>query len=522
MAARRKLPDIDAFGAMLDRAFPAGPLSDVSVNPEPEFETVILAPVSTPTPVSLSVPPSVADFLNEQKTKNSVKVNIPSGNPAKKQTNKPVNYPTIDQTNDPDKQLDTNPDNKPAYYPGNQKDIQQTIKTDNYQAYKPASKPDSQPADNPAISGHPVNHPDRKPVTNQANNKDNYPDNGPGNESVYYPDNSSTTEGANSQVSKPVFYPVNTVDPELWYPFTEKQGKILLYLIQAGGITKREHISTDTGVNIATVKHTLRVLAHEGYINNIQLYTNHSFRGFSYGVNRTMCAEFTERLTGQTIDCPDNQPVNYPANRMARYPARKAVNYPVRKPTYYPINEPDNSPDASFSSSRKELKLTTTENSATEDLLKDPELSYWKEKGINNRKIRDWSEEFQMPIDQVIQSLKYCRYEMVILDQEVEKQISNPMNWFYKIMQRSGVYPKPTNYKSLAEIRAEQMEQAARDLAEARERQVAAEHELAFQKILESPTCEEYQILLQQVSEFAREMGGKALETAMREAFEDN
>ena len=124
-----------------------------------------------------------------------------------------------------------------------------------------------------------------------------------------------------------------------------------------------------------------------------------------------------------------------------------------------------------------------------------------------------------MPVDQVIQSLKFCRYEMVVLNQEEEKQISNPINWFYKIMQRSGVYPKPANYKSLAEIRAEQMEQAARELAEARQRQAAAEQELAFQKIMENPAGEEYQTLLRQVSEFAREMGGKALETAMREVF---
>jgi hypothetical protein len=177
------------------------------------------------------------------------------------------------------------------------------------------------------------------------------------------------------------------------------------------------------------------------------------------------------------------------------------------------------SPQAPFSSSRKEEKLTTAETPDTTDLLKDPELAYWKEKGINTRQLNAWSDEFQMPIDQVIQSLKYCRYEMVVLNLEGEKQISNPMNWFYKIMQRSGLYPKPAGYKSLAEIRAEQMEQAARDLAEARQRQVVAEQELAFQKIMENPTGEEYQALLRQVSEFAKEMGGKALETAMREIF---
>ncbi|MCE1226258.1 MAG: hypothetical protein LWW87_07210 [Geobacteraceae bacterium] len=508
MAAKRKLPDIDAFGAMLDRAFPAGPLSDVAAKPVPEPATPTVAPTPTPPITTVAEPPK------EQNHKSHVKEETTASHPANQQANKPVNYPASNQGKEPTKQQTNKPDNEPVKHQGNK----QTNKPTKYQANESVNTPVSQPVDNPAISGHAANQPASYPVNYQANNVTNKPVHESDNEPVIYPVSGSAIEAVNHQINKPVNYPVNATDPELWYPFTEKQGKILLYLIQAGGITKREHISNDTGVNIATVKHTLRVLAHEGYINNIQLYTNHSFRGFSYGVNRTMCAEFAERLTGQPLDYPDNQPINHPT----KHPIRKPVNYPVRKPAHYPTNEPGSSPDASFSSSKKELNLTTTENHDKADLLRDSELAYWKDKGISNRKINDWAEEFQMSVDQVIQSLKYCRYEMVVLNQEEEKQIAKPDNWFYKIMQRSGVYPKPANYKSLTEIRAEQMEQAAREMAEARERQIAAEQELAFQKILENPAGEEYQALLQQVSEFAREMGGKALETAMREAFKGN
>lgn len=171
------------------------------------------------------------------------------------------------------------------------------------------------------------------------------------------------------------------------------------------------------------------------------------------------------------------------------------------------------------SSCLNDLKPTTNSDAVIEDLLRDPELGYWRDKGVNSRQLNSWSDEFQMPTDQVIQSLKYCRYEMVVLNQEEEKQITNPMNWFYKVMQRTGLYPKPTNYKSLAEIRAEQMEQAAREAADARERQATAERELAFQKILSEPDGSAYQSLLAKVNDFAKEMGGKALEAAMREEF---
>jgi len=171
------------------------------------------------------------------------------------------------------------------------------------------------------------------------------------------------------------------------------------------------------------------------------------------------------------------------------------------------------------SSSLKDLKTTTTKDFSTDDLMKDPELGYWKEKGVNNRQINIWSDEFQMSTEQVVQSLKYCRFEMVVLNLEEERQISNSLNWFYKVLQRSGLYPKPVGYKSLTEIRAEQVEQAAKEAAEARERQATAEKDLVFQSIMSNPDSEEYRRLLVQVSDFSREMGGQALEVAMREIF---
>lgn len=87
-------------------------------------------------------------------------------------------------------------------------------------------------------------------------------------------------------------------------------------------------------------------------------------------------------------------------------------------------------------------------------------------------------------------------------------------------MQRSGVYPKPNGYKSFVEIRAEMMEEAAREAATARERQYKAEGDLAFQKILDNPDSSEYQALYAQVSELSREMGGRMLGLGLREAFD--
>lgn len=366
--------------------------------------------------------------------------------------------------------------------------------TDNNPDNSPDEKPAKHPENTGELSGEKAKHSTKQPDSYPDTSLEYYPANGPGN----YPGNRPALDPDN--------YPVK---PEMWYPFTEKQGRVLLYLIKAGGVAKREHIAEDTGVNIATVKNTLRVLARHGYISNVQVYINHFVRGFSYNLNQHMCSEFAERLTGH--------PINYPAH----YPANSPGGYPAKHPGYRSGGYPANSPGASFSSSRSlEKKLTTTlPQRDPHDYFNDPELAYWKEKGVSMRQVENWASEFSMDPGLVIQSLKFCRYDMVVLNQEEEKKIENPVNWFYRVMTRSGLYPRPTQYKSLAEIRAEEMERIISESSEMRERLAAAERESAFQQMLANPEGEVYQRLLGQVDEFAQSMGGKVLESAMRELF---
>lgn len=301
------------------------------------------------------------------------------------------------------------------------------------------------------------------------------------------------SEPAHEPDNKPVGKPV---DPFLYYPFTQKQGAVILYLIQSGGVGNRDQIAKETGISLATIKHSMRLAAQRGYLANLRTFCFGGRRGFVAELNQSLCGEYLGRFL------PD-------------------LDGSVDAPLYGPV--------ASSSSILKLLKtkkLTTSDRSRhkpveqIEELLADPELGYWRNLGVSAKQVDSWSEEFQMPVNQVVQSLKHCRYEMVVLNKEEKKQISNPVNWFYKVMQKAGLYPKPTGYKSLGTIRAEQMDQAAKEAAEARERQAAAEKELAFHKILSDPEGGTYQSLLDDVSDFAKEVGGKALEAAMREAFE--
>jgi hypothetical protein len=287
----------------------------------------------------------------------------------------------------------------------------------------------------------------------------------------------------------------------IYLPLNENQGRILLFLYEHGqGLTNMEIVCAETAIAYGTARTAIDVLIKEGYVMNKERHNGHSFKGFEYSLNNHLCSLYATRVRGeQSAEQSTWQSIQHSSKQSNKQTVEQTINRTVTP----------------FSS----RSLLDEKPTTAEDLLRDPELGYWKEKGVTNRQIEKWAEEFSMEMEMILQSLKHCRFEMVVLNHEEEKPIANPMNWFYKVLQRAGFYARPADYKSMAELRAEQMELAAREMIEVRERQATAEAELAFQKILADPTGNDYQALLGQVDSFAKDMGGKALETALREAF---
>jgi hypothetical protein len=288
---------------------------------------------------------------------------------------------------------------------------------------------------------------------------------------------------------------------QIYLPLNENQGRILLFLYEQGqGLTNMDTVCEETGIAYGTARTAIDVLMKDGYVTSKDRHNGHSFKGFEYTLNNHLCSLYATRVRGeQSVEQSTWQSIQQSSRQSNNQTTGQTINRTV----------------APFSRS----SLLTEKLTTTEDPLFEPELRYWKEKGVTARQVEKWAEEFSMDIEMVLQSLKHCRFEMVVLNFEEEKPIANPMNWFYKVMQRSGFYPRPAEYKSMAELRAEQMEQAARELSEARNRQAAAEAELSFQQLLADPSSDDYQALLSHVDSFAKDMGGKALETALREVY---
>ncbi len=99
----------------------------------------------------------------------------------------------------------------------------------------------------------------------------------------------------------------------------------------------------------------------------------------------------------------------------------------------------------------------------------------------------------------------------------------------YTVIRKNGFYPKPEVFKTVEQLRAEQMEQARKERENALEkpkeeirRDWKLKREEKFYRMLSDPTCEEYRKCFKELTAFERKLdrGSPAFERAMRRAFE--
>jgi elongation factor P hydroxylase len=398
-------------------------------------------------------------------------------------------------------------DNKPAYNT-----------TNNYPDVEPVNEPVNEPAQHPAKAGYPVNEPVNEPARYAAYEPASEPVHRP----VYGPASEPDNEPAHHIINQPAKYqakhPAKPIEPELWYPYTEKQGRVLLYLITAGGRTKRESISRDTGVNIATVKYSLRVFVKDGFISSTALDVNHTMRGFTYALNPHLCNEYASRILGSEF-VPIFHPANQPASHQARYPAHYPVNGPIFNPDNEPVHYPANKPVHPFSSSSLYEKTTTKTGPGNENILTGAIGAFWEEEGLSESQASKWCQQFEVEPTVMKLQLEWARFDLENNGRRIDVK-KDAVSWFFGHLRTTGgSFPRPVNYRSPAELRAEAVEKDLAREKDARERLVTAEIEQAFQRILADPEGQEYKALLNQTNEFAKDIGGQALDAILREIF---
>jgi hypothetical protein len=158
-----------------------------------------------------------------------------------------------------------------------------------------------------------------------------------------------------------------------------------------------------------------------------------------------------------------------------------------------------------------------------------PELGYWRQKGLKPKQVQNWMQEFQMSEDDIIEFLCYCRFDMVDNGKEEKDDINNVLSWFYRIVQKTGAYPKPKNYKSHQEsqierekARLEELKRQADELRKIRQEATKAEFGLQFEHMLQNPEDPLYKECYEKLPAMMKKRGKKgsiAFENAMKAEF---
>ncbi|MDD2462826.1 MAG: hypothetical protein PHI97_02410 [Desulfobulbus sp.] len=354
----------------------------------------------------------------------------------------------------------------------------------------------------PAV--HPTVHPSVRPLVHPTVGTSFHPSVG----TTHYPTSDTSPY--------PTQWKDNASDP-IW-ALTTRQATVLFYLInQPDSIAQKGRISNETEIPLPTIKHCINALVKDGFISKPTKYVNRSFQGFTYTINQSMCRQFIEKR-------------GHEFSGVYGYPTVGISHYPTPCPSAGMSDGISNGSSHGLSnhySSSLESNKTTTN---LETLLKtDPELSYWQEKGLQPQQVQKWLEETGMSEILMIQALKYCRFEMVDNDFEESKPVQNVFNWFYKIIKRTGHYPKPTSYKSwpekmmeIEQALLEEQEAEIRRLEELRTRRYKLEAERKFQEMMNEPNGATYQSVYERLSAFEKELGeGLAFEKAMRSRFDE-
>jgi len=117
---------------------------------------------------------------------------------------------------------------------------------------------------------------------------------------------------------------------------------------------------------------------------------------------------------------------------------------------------------------------------------------------------------------------------MVDLDFEKSKPVDNVFNWFFRMIERIGAYPKPKNYKSFnekqLEIDRQIAEQKEKDAIESKalyKRKIEAEQDKKFWDMMNDPDSDLYKQCFESLNSFQKKRTtGEGFEMSMRGAFD--
>jgi len=287
---------------------------------------------------------------------------------------------------------------------------------------------------------------------------------------------------------------------------SEKQSIVYDFLIQNQnkGIFNKPFIEKNTGVSYGTISDIIRKFKK---LNILSITYNKFAKVYYYKINENIKINKFDFKFKINATSPQ-----YESNGIPTGFQYHSNSIPI--PSLY-----NNSCIKNINKTNDIINLILSENF---------EMGYWRQKKLTAKQIIKWMEIAKCNIDNIIQYLCYCRFEMVDLDLEKSKPIENVFNWFFRILEKTGGYPKPKGYKSFQEKKIEverqivkQKEKEAQEIRELHQRKIKAEQDKKFWNMMNDPEGELFKKCFEKINSFQkRKPTGKGFEISMRSIFD--
>ncbi len=274
-----------------------------------------------------------------------------------------------------------------------------------------------------------------------------------------------------------------------------KQAQVLDVLVRnLNRRTSYNSVGAAVGISKPAAISAIKQLVNKKYISDLITVRDGVFQGFTYWTDSLKCQQFMKEGGAS------NERFHVITNTLTPLP--------------HTVCSPSDPYHAFSSSSSLEQKLTTVD-------LTDPELQWWADQGLTRKQIISWLDQFRMKTEELAQSLRFARYDAVLNEIKPNgKPIENPQNWFYTILRRAGAYQRPKNYKSIYEIRANELEEQQRHDEAAKAKIWKAEIDSKFSEIMNHRESPLFQELFGCVGEFEKD-NPFAFEIKMKELLKE-
>lgn len=316
------------------------------------------------------------------------------------------------------------------------------------------------------------------------------------------------------------------------------QACVLEYLINnTSGITNARSISDSTHITIPSVREALQRLVVKGFMAKPVTVKSAAYQGFSYVLNKSLCDHFLNagglsqenykrhQTIPQTVLGSDSLTAT-PYNSLTDHSSNSLLE--SKNLTTTSLRQTVSQSNGGTITPSDTQALTPSNGSTIRRsegfILTGGIGAYWEEEGLGEGQAQKWCSQFEVDPEQMRMQLDWARFDLETNGRRGEVK-KDPVSWFFGHLRTTGgCFPRPIDYKSPIELRAEALQmQKDRDRV-ARYQMEAAEFENRFQAFIADPESDLYRKLIAQLSGFAAEQlkegDRQAAEIELRDLFD--